>query len=618
MRARRRRVFNGAGEGVVATYGVRSGLMRAVGAELDYNLVRRSFYVTARDGTRLAVRLLGPDDRSRPLPVVWMHYRYNAPVHNSAHAARWLARYPQFSQAMKAMINTPRAEPADVLDSVPWLPDVVRAGYYAAIVDVRGTGASFGNWRGPFSPEEQRDAYDVTEWFAAQPWCDGNVGMFGRSYMGANQYLAAAARPPHLRAIFPEMAPFDTYALVHGNGVFREDFARAWSSDARRRDVSDPAIAIDEDPGYRLLSAARAQHADGRDVFAVFRDARLRDSVDPSTGEALYETFNVAAHWKGEATATPVYHLVGWYDMHPIDGFLYLLNARGPFRLVIGPWAHGGTMGIDLAREHVRWYDACFGRGGPLPAKREITYCVMASDDTSEWRSGSETDFEAVTPVEVALTPSGGLCAGGGERASAAVTYRIDPDASSGIASRWSNGYGGPFGYGDMRGNDARALTFTSAPLEAPLELRGFPRVALTVEAHDAPNLFVLLEDVHPDGWCQYVTEGALALAHRAIGNAPYAIPDIPFHPGRAADVRELPSAPERVEIALLPVGVKLVTGHRLRIAITGADRDNAEPVATTPESRFVFHFGSEHHNTLVLPCALGGEQLSAREVGTS
>ncbi|MDQ6926554.1 MAG: CocE/NonD family hydrolase, partial [Candidatus Eremiobacteraeota bacterium] len=497
-----------------------------------------------RDGKQLAVRLFGPDEAERPLPVIWTHYRYNAPTQNPAHLERWLARYPQLLRGVSAAVSTARAEPPDILALAPWLPAVVRAGYYAAVVDVRGTGASFGCWRGPFSPEEQGDAYEVTEWFAEQPWCDGNVGMFGRSYMGANQYLAAAARPPHLRAIFPEMAPFDTYALVHGNGVFREDFARAWSSDAHRRDSEDEPLAIDEDPGSRLLSAARAQHARNADVFAVFRDARLRDSIDPSTGAPVYETFNVAAHWKRSAGMTiPVCHLVGWYDMHPVDGFLYLHNAHGPFRLVIGPWAHTGTLGIDLAQEHIRWYDAHLKRHDGVGASREITYCVMASDNAFEWRSGNQADFEAATALELELVPAlcetglvgGALRPGGGEPERAALAYQIDPDASSGIATRWTNGYGGPFGYGDMRANDALAVTFTSAPLAEPLEIRGFARITLTVEAHDAPYLFVYLEDVHPDSWSQYITEGALALAHRAIGEAPYAIPDIPFHPGRAA-----------------------------------------------------------------------------------
>jgi hypothetical protein len=165
-----------------------------------------------------------------------------------------------------------------------------------------------------------------------------------------------------------------------------------------------------------------------------------------------------------------------------------------------------------------------------------------------------------------------------------------------------------------MRANDARALTFTGPVLDKPLELRGFPRITLTLEAHDAPNLFVLLEDVHPDGYSQYLTEGALALEHRALGEAPYAIPAIPFHPGRAADLRPAPRVPEQVDIALLPIAAKIPAGHRIRVAITGADRDNAEAVATTPESRFVFHFGPHRDNTLVLPSAYGEDQLSRRE----
>jgi putative CocE/NonD family hydrolase len=423
--------------------------------------------------------------------------------------------------------------------------------------------------------------------------------------MGANQYLAAVGRPPHLKTIFPEMAPFDLYALLHDNGIFREDFAHTWSSDVRRRDVSDSASLIDSDPTGAIVAEARAEHASDRDAFLIFRDARFRDSIDPDSGDALYEIFNVGPRWSAEVI--PVYHLAGWYDLRPGDAFLYLLNAGGPFHLVLGPWSHTGTAGFDLAQEHINWYDACLKHRGEAPAGQKITYAVMSSEGSVQWRAGTRCEFERVSRVELSLKADRWTIHSNGRHecsteSAIMITYRVDPNASSGIASRWSNGYGGPFGYGDMRSNDRRALTFTSPPLAAPLELRGFPCIRLSLEAHDALNIFVFLEDVHPDGWSQYLTEGALALAHRTLGGAPYEVPEIPFYPGRASDIQPPLSAPARVEIPLFPIAFCFPTGHRLRVAITGADRDNAEEVVTTRHSRFVFDFRTEH-NVLVLPC---------------
>src|SRR4029077_12302834 len=155
----------------------------------------------------------------------------------------------------------------------PWLETVLAAGYVVAIVDVRGSGASFGAWPGPFSPQEARDAYDITEWLCPQTWCSGAVGMFGRSYMGTNQYLAAAEAPPHLKAIFPQMAMFDLYAFLYGGGIFRQDFARQWMRDVAGRDSAARVTPVDSDTDGRDLAAARAEHCGNLAGYELF--ARL-------------------------------------------------------------------------------------------------------------------------------------------------------------------------------------------------------------------------------------------------------------------------------------------------------------------------------------------------------
>ena len=80
----------------------------------------------------------------------------------------------------------------------------------------------------------RRDAYDITEWLATQPWCDGSVGMFGRSYMGITQYIAASMAPPHLKAIYPEMAMFDLYDTVYPGGIMRNGFIFGWGGSGRQ------------------------------------------------------------------------------------------------------------------------------------------------------------------------------------------------------------------------------------------------------------------------------------------------------------------------------------------------------------------------------------------------
>src|SRR5436190_681960 len=86
------------------------------------------------------------------------------------------------------------------------------AGYAVLVQDVRGRHTSEGDFY-PFR-DEAADGYDTVEWIATQPWCDGNVGMFGVSYEAAAQWLAAIAAPPHLRAIAPQLTA-DPYASLY-------------------------------------------------------------------------------------------------------------------------------------------------------------------------------------------------------------------------------------------------------------------------------------------------------------------------------------------------------------------------------------------------------------------
>lgn len=153
--------------------------------------MRESFYLTMRDGVRLAGDIFRPAQDSRPtadvLPVIWTHDRYHR------------------AKGGEGALTTKMDQ--------GHLREMVRRGYVVAAVDARGCGASFGVYQGPFNPTETADAHEIIEWLAKQPWCNGSVGMYGGSYLGATQLLAASTRPPHLKAIIPAMAPGDLYAF---------------------------------------------------------------------------------------------------------------------------------------------------------------------------------------------------------------------------------------------------------------------------------------------------------------------------------------------------------------------------------------------------------------------
>jgi predicted acyl esterase len=103
----------------------------------------------------------------------------------------------------------------------------VPRGYVHVIANLRGTCDSEGTWS--FADHQERDdLYDMVEWVAAQPWCDGNVGMVGISYFAITQIEAAVAQPPHLKAIFPLAVSDDMYDTAYHSGLFSSGFISAW------------------------------------------------------------------------------------------------------------------------------------------------------------------------------------------------------------------------------------------------------------------------------------------------------------------------------------------------------------------------------------------------------
>jgi uncharacterized protein len=100
-------------------------------------------------------------------------------------------------------------------------------GYVHVIANLRGTGGSTGEW-GFFDEQERLDLYDLVEWAAGQPWSDGNIGMIGISYFAIAQIGAAAARPPHLRAVFPFEVSSDLYEAAYHYGLFSSSFISPW------------------------------------------------------------------------------------------------------------------------------------------------------------------------------------------------------------------------------------------------------------------------------------------------------------------------------------------------------------------------------------------------------
>src|SRR3984957_18176438 len=140
---------------------------------------------------------------------------------------------------LRADIYRPRAEgkfpvllertPYNKSNGVIFGVQAAARGFVVIFQDVRGRYSSDGEWY--TFKHESDDGYDSVEWAAALPYSDGKVGMFGGSYVGATQMLAAIAHPPHLAGIYPTV----TASIYHNGwtyqgGAFEQWFSESWTS----------------------------------------------------------------------------------------------------------------------------------------------------------------------------------------------------------------------------------------------------------------------------------------------------------------------------------------------------------------------------------------------------
>lgn len=558
---------------------------------------REARYLTMRDGVRLAIDIIRPTQggvvhRER-LPVVWAHQRYHR------------------ASIVNGRLRT----------TFDWIGPLLAHGYVIAVVDARGGGASFGTQPGFYSRDEARDMYEVTEWLGTAPWSNGKVGMYGRSYLGHAQYFAASERPPHLKAIFPEMAVFEFYPMLYPGGIFQEYALPTWRTLTTNLDQSipfewfgvpfGPVAPVDGDSGGSLRAAAIEAHRANWDVGEMWRRVPYRDSQDPETG-AMFHRERSPGTYLGEInrSGVAIYHLTGWLDPAPRDAFVWYANLRTPQKLLVGPWFHTQTTGLDNAAEHLRWYDYWLkGIDNGIMREPPIRYGTFNAHPDSVWRSAWAWPLpgERRTRYYFGGGPTGTVASRNDGRLSVrpdvpgADSQLVDLTATSGKATRWTNGYGGPMGYPDMRTNDAKGWTYTTEPLDRRLEVTGHPvvRFWVTADTTDA-DFFVYLEEVAPNGESRFVTDGVLRASHARLGRAPHRNLGLPYRPSSRAGRVALSNRPQPMVLDLMPTSYLFRPGYRVRVTITGADRDGF-PTVTRP-ARVTIHRSARYPSLVELP----------------
>jgi predicted acyl esterase len=360
-------------------------------------------------------------------------------------------------------------------------------GYNGLICNVRGTGESGGTWGNAMSAQDRRDARDLVEWLAEQPFSDGRIGQFGESYGGQTSYGAAVEGAPSLRAVAPLQPPASLYDdAIYPGGI-----------KSTERGTIDfwPPIG-------QSLSGGR-----------IDPDAEFATNRDHPTFDDYWEERSFGGRY--DDIEVPVLTVGGWEDGFFRSGTL--ANIEGaPDRTwaIYGPWPHmspvrfagcafcledGLSPGVLLA-----WFDRWVMELEDVPVPDEPTFVSYEGPEGvgAGWRELSHWDPDGVEPLTLALGTGGTLA---------------EPDSGAAAGS----GATGPAGEvtfaqpGDPAA-EGMSATFTTAPLTEDGVLVGRPTLTIeaTLSGPDA-NLYAELLDVAPDGTPTVVNDGFLRASHR-------------------------------------------------------------------------------------------------------
>ena len=529
--------------------------------------VDKDVMVPMRDGVRLATDAWIPAD-GRPGPVL-------------------LVRLPYGKDMTTVYAN-------------PLLPNVftmVEAGYAVVYQDCRGTHRSGGE----FIPmvNEPADGADTVAWLLEQPWCDGNIGTFGLSYLGFVQWATASASDG-LKAIAPAVTTTDYYSSpwYSEGGAVSLHAIQTWSTGMAAVDAQRAAGAGSGDP--QELADLMRMLAD-QDPHLAALPVRVRpllekkwpwwaDILAHPARDRFWQGLSVADHF--EDITVPALNIGGWYDIFVSSTartFTELrrrggsAEAREGQRLIIGPWDHLNYTGIypdrkfgmmadalfaDLTGAHRQFFDRWLrGRADALAGSAPVRIFVMGID---QWRDEPDWPLPDTSYTEYFLHSSGRANTAGGDgelRPGApadgqADTYLYDPmrpvpTLGGRVMAPSTANAAGPV---DQRPVESRddVLCYTSPVLDRPVEVTGHVSLTLFVSssARDT-DVTGKLVDVFPDGRAIFLTDGILRARYRNS----LAEPEL-LTPDQVAEVTVDLSVTSNV---FLP-------GHRIRLEVSSSN----------------------------------------------
>ena len=567
-----------------------------------------SIYLTMKDGCRIATDIYLPDDKGT-WPTIFVQTPY----------------YRRFALESGARGVEPSPNVARYRDTF------VSRGYAVVIVDIRGSGASFG-FRDSFrSPKEREDAYEIADWIVAQPWSDGRIGATGISYLGAASDFLASTAHPAVKAIAPLFAVWDTYLdNYYPGGVLLTNLAAVYDRlmvglDHDQRDVlkefsyySDPNYRgphpVDDDKDGSLCRTAVAEHAANFRMPDFMRKLEFRN--DRQASPVTSADISPSTRSPTTRTDVAVLSVSGWMDgagyaNGTISRFLTMPNENK--YLLLGPWDHGARINVstwragelpefDLFAEVLRFFDEHLaGRDTGLREEAPIHYFAVHEE---KWKSAQSWP---PIPMKETLFLREGHTLANNSGAEGDAVYDVNFETGTGRYTRYeriaaidSRQY-----YTDWNGRDANLLNFTGDPLAEAVELSGHCDIELHVKSSASDfALHVYVSEILPDGTSHYVTEGLIRGIHRKEAEPPpHYRTAWSFHSCTREDASPVPVGESQlVRFSTLPISWTFFAGSRIRISIAGADADHCARLPTEGPCRLTILHGGSTASTIALP----------------
>jgi putative CocE/NonD family hydrolase len=512
--------------------------------------------------------------------------------------------------------------------------------YIVVIQDTRGTGASKGEFYE--YARDRDDGYDTVQWAATLPGSDGRVGMYGSSYVGATQWLAATASPPALKAIVPTNTASDYYdGWTYEDGAFRLHFIEnwmvvdlAWDAATSRGDwktadrLTEEFKSITRWMSYRPYIDFPPFRAAGKDIAPYFFDA-----IRHPTYDEYWRRFSIQSRY--DRVKVPVLAFEGWYDTFLNGGLKNFTGmqrsggsaiARKNQRIVIGPWDHigwgragsvesprlraiGEVADSSINELTIKWFDHFLkGVTNGVATGPQVDYFTLGEN---RWHTSSAWPLPQ-TRYETWYLASGGHAASifgdgvltTGRQGSQSLPDRFvyqpwDPVPSVGGHSccDWRRGAMGQF---DQSQKEVRPdiLVYTSGKLSRPLTVTGPISLSLYASSSATDTDFTAeLIDVYPDGTAVNLNNGILDVRYRDSLSNP-----TPIIPGKIY----------RYTIHIWPTSNLFAAGHRIRVEISSSDFPQFAPNPNTGDifgtstrwhsaEQLVYH-DAEHPSAIVLP----------------